>query len=80
MTKPLQGMALRTMTAELTGCQNNYKYEEDILASNKMKPDTAQRTVTWKRIVATPFKTPQECVGVKCYITHPLMDCIALNC
>jgi hypothetical protein len=24
---------------------------------------TSPKTVTWKSVVATPFKTPQECVG-----------------
>ncbi len=24
---------------------------------------TSPKTVTWKSVIATPFKTPQECVG-----------------
>ena len=31
--------------------------------TNKKQPITASKLVTWKSVVATPFKTPQECVG-----------------
>jgi hypothetical protein len=62
MTKPLQGMAFRTMRAELMNCPVNYKEpEEDVEEDNF--PISAAKTVTWKSDVATTFKTPQECVG-----------------
>jgi hypothetical protein len=44
------------MRAEL--CPINYEDEEVIVASKENESDPAQRMVTWKRIVATPFKTP----------------------
>ena len=62
MKKPLQGMAFRTMRAELMNCPVKYEEpEEDIEEDNF--PISAVKTVTWKSDVATTFKTPQECVG-----------------
>ena len=62
MTKPLQGMAFRTMRAELMKCSVNYEEpEEDVEEDNF--PISAAKTVTWKSDMATTFKTPQECVG-----------------
>ena len=59
MTKPLQGTAFRVMRAELMNCPVNY---EDP-AEPTMMPIGSPKTVTWKNVVATSFKTPQECVG-----------------
>ncbi len=60
MTKPLQGTAFRVMRAELMNCYMNYEDpQEDEIA----QPIHSPRTVSWKSPVATPFKTPQECVG-----------------
>jgi len=62
MTKPLQGMAFRTMRAELMNCPVNYEERgEDVEEDNF--PISAAKTVTWKSDVATTFKTPQECFG-----------------
>ncbi len=62
MMKPLQGMAFRTMQAELMNCPVNYEEpEEDVEEDNF--PISALKTMTWKSDVATTFKTPQECVG-----------------
>jgi hypothetical protein len=60
MTKPLQGTAFRVMRAELMNCDVNYK---DPLEDETAQPIHSPRTVSWKSVVATPFKTPQECVG-----------------
>jgi hypothetical protein len=64
MTKPLQEMAFKVMRAELMNCPINYEDPEVEMDKDRTKkPVTAQKTVTWKSIVGTPFKTPQECVG-----------------
>ncbi len=60
MTKPLQGTAFRVMRAELMNWDVNFedppeKGESDTVASPKM--------VSWKSVISTTFKTPQECVG-----------------
>ena len=56
MTKPLQGMAFRTMRAELMNCPVNYEEpEEDVEEDNF--PISAAKTVTWKSDVGTTFKT-----------------------
>ena len=60
MTKPLQGTAFRVMRAELMNCDVNY---EDPSEEEMEQPIHSPRTVSWKSVVATPFKTPQECVG-----------------
>ena len=62
MTKPLQGMAFRTMQAELMNCPVNYKEPEEDAGEHDI-PISARKTVTWKADIATTFKTPQECVG-----------------
>ncbi len=64
MTKPLQGMAFKVMRAELMNCLVNYEDPEVEMDEDRTKiPVTAPKTVTWKSVVATPFKAPQECVG-----------------
>ena len=60
MTKPLQGTAFRVMRAELMNCDVNY---EDLPEDEMTQPIHSPRTVSWKSVFATPFKTPQECVG-----------------
>jgi hypothetical protein len=62
MMKPLQGMAFRTMRAELMNCPVNYEEPEENVEENNF-PISAAKTVTWKSDVQTTFKTPQECVG-----------------
>ncbi len=60
MTKPLQGPAFRVMRAELMNCDVTCKDPpEDKIAQLIHSP----RTVSWKSVLAMPFKTPQECVG-----------------
>jgi hypothetical protein len=64
MTKPLKGTAFQVMRAELMNCPVNYEdpaEEQD--PKRKQQPISAPKTVAWKSIVATAFKTPQECVG-----------------
>ena len=62
MTKPLQGIAFRTMQAELMNCPVNYEEPEETI-EEKGLPISAAKMVTWKSDVRTTFKTPQECVG-----------------
>ena len=59
MTKPLQGTAFRVMRAELMNCDVNY---EDPPEEEESESVPTQK-VSWKSIVSTTFKTPQECVG-----------------
>ncbi len=73
LTKPLQGMAFQTMQAELMNCPVNYedppeeKVGEDMKETTRWKMgwiiSTSPKMVTLKRVIATSFKTPQECVG-----------------
>jgi hypothetical protein len=66
MTKPLQGMAFKIMRAELMNCPVNYEDPEVETDKDRTKiPLTAPKMATWKSVVATPFKAPQECVGHK---------------
>ena len=60
MTKPLQGTAFRVMRAELMNCDVNY---EDSPEEEIEQPIHSPRTVSWKSVIAMPFKTLQECVG-----------------
>ena len=62
MTKPLQGMAFRTMRAALMNCPLNYADPEEE-STEEETPISARKTVTWKSDITTTFKTPQECVG-----------------
>ncbi len=57
MTKPLQGTAFRVMRAELMNCDVNY---EDPPDDKIAQPIHSPRTVSWKSVVATSFKTLQE--------------------
>jgi hypothetical protein len=57
-------MAFKVMRVELINCPVNYEDPEVDMDKDKTKrPVAALKTVTWKSIVTTPFKTPQECVG-----------------
>ncbi len=60
MTKLLQGTAFRVMRAEVMNCDVNY---EDPLEEEELESFLSPKTVFWKSIVSTTFKTPQECVG-----------------
>ena len=62
MTKQLQGMAFRTMRAELMNCPVNYEDPEEEEERN-IPISSAAKMVTWKTDIATTFKTPQEFVG-----------------
>ncbi len=73
LTKPLQGMVFQTMRAGLMNCPVNYKDPAEDIGEQERKAtkhrvkgrsrSTSRKLVTWKREVASPFKTPQECVG-----------------
>ncbi len=73
LTKPLHGMAFQTMQAELMKYPVNYedppeeKVEEDMKETTRWKigwsMSTSPKTVTWKSVIPTSFKIPQECVG-----------------
>ncbi len=60
MTNPLQGTAFRVMRAELMNCDINY---EDPPEDDNLGSIPALKTVSWKYVISTTFKTPQECVG-----------------
>ncbi len=58
------GNAFKMMRAVLMNCPVNYDDPEVEMEKDKTKrPVTALKTVTWKSVFTTPFKTPQECVG-----------------
>jgi hypothetical protein len=73
LTKPLQQMVFQTMRAELMNCPVNYNDPAEDTEEQERKAtkhglkersrSTSCKLVTWKREVASPFKTPQECVG-----------------
>ena len=46
-------------------CPVNYEdpTEEEAMKTKRTQPISALKMVTWKSYVASPFKTPQECVG-----------------
>jgi hypothetical protein len=63
MMKPLQGTAFKIMRAELMNGLLEYQDPEGMIAkTNKNQLITTSKMVTWKSVVAKPFKTPQECV------------------
>jgi len=59
VTKPLQGTAFRVMRAEKMNCGVNY---EDPPEKEESGPVASPKMVSWKSVVSTTFKTPQECV------------------
>jgi hypothetical protein len=60
MTKPLQGTAFRVMRAELMNCDMNYV---DPPEAEELDSIANPKTMSWKSVISTTFKTPQECVG-----------------
>jgi hypothetical protein len=48
------------MRAELMNCEVNY---EDPPEEDELNPSANRKSVSWKSVIATTFKTPQECVG-----------------
>ncbi len=58
LTKPLQGMAFRTMQAKLMNCAVDYKDEE--IGS---KSGSTTKLLPTRGILKNPSKAPQECVG-----------------
>jgi hypothetical protein len=75
MTKPLQGMAFRTMRLELVNCPVDYEDLPEMCEDIEMKKrvgvqrtgeenrtQPSSKTVTWKRVFATPFRALHECV------------------
>jgi hypothetical protein len=67
-TKPLQGLAFRTMRAVLMNCPINYKDEEEteVIRSRTNTSNTPvppKKTVKWENNLKTVFHLPQECVG-----------------
>ena len=64
MTKPLQGTSFRVMRAELMNCPVNYEDPETEEETHEAEqPISARKMVAWRSEIATPFMTPQECVG-----------------
>ena len=68
LTKPLQGLAFRTMRAVLMNCPINYKDEEEteVIRSRTNTSNTpvpSRKTVRWENNLKTVFHLPQECVG-----------------
>ena len=61
MTKPMQGTEFREMRAELMNRDVNY---EDPPEEEESESVLSPKTVSWKSIVSTTFKTPQECVNL----------------
>jgi hypothetical protein len=75
MMKPLQGTTFRVMQAELMNCTVNYKNPEPEKRHEKKQSNYARKTVTWKNVVATSFKTPQECVEHnRVHRNKPMLD------
>ena len=70
LTKPLQGVAFRTMRAVLMNCPINYKDEEEteVIRSRTITGNTpvpTKKTVKWENNLKTVFHVLQECVGQK---------------
>ncbi len=68
LTKPLQGMAFRTMRAILMNCPVNYEEAEERTTIKKtIKSNTnripTKKTVSWKLPGTGASHTPHECVG-----------------
>jgi hypothetical protein len=80
LTKPLQGMAFRTMRAILMNCPVNYEEAEERTTIKKTIKTNAncfptKKTVSLKPPGAGASHTPQECVGGSPFSTpRPTMD------
>jgi hypothetical protein len=69
LTKPLQGMAFRTMQAELMNCPVNYDKDEECksdLAKQKENPTWMGKRTATKRVASMSL---QECVRHKQFRT-----------
>ncbi len=58
MIKLLQGTACRVMRADVMNCDVNYK---DPPEEEESESVLSPKTVSWKSIASTTFKTPHEC-------------------
>jgi hypothetical protein len=65
LMKPLQGMAFRTMRAELMTCQVNYDKNDECESDLANQKQQAARRGTKTAINRTASMSPQECVGHK---------------
>jgi hypothetical protein len=63
LTKPLQGMAFRSMRAQLMNCAINYEDEEE-KTPPRLMPVRGSKLVTWKDTKHQSLQAPQECVGL----------------
>jgi hypothetical protein len=65
LTKPLQGLAFRTMRAVLMNCLINYEDEEEteVIRSMTNTNNTPVPPKKWENNLKTVFHVPQECVG-----------------
>ena len=61
LTKPLQGMAFRSMRAQLMNCAINYEDEEE-KTPPRLMPVRGSKSVTWKDTKHQSLQAPQECV------------------
>jgi hypothetical protein len=75
LTKPLQGMAIRTMRAQLINCVINYEDEEE-KSRPRLVPVRSSKSVTWKDTKPKSLQAPQECVGHnrQKYLPRPMTD------
>jgi hypothetical protein len=75
LTKLLQGMAFRTMRAQLMNCAINYKDEEE-KTQPRLMPVRSSILVTWKDTKPKSLQAPQECVGLnrQKYLPRPMTD------
>ena len=69
LTKPLQGLAFRTMRAVLMNCLINYEDEEEteVIRSRTNTSNTPvppKKTVKWENNLKTVFHVPKEYVGL----------------
>jgi hypothetical protein len=76
MTMLLQETVFRVMQAEMMNCPVNYEGPaESQEKKEKKRAISAPKRVTWKIVLATPFKTPQECIGQnRNRLNKPRMD------
>jgi hypothetical protein len=75
LTEPLQGMAFRTMRAQLMNCAINYEDEEE-KTRPRLVPVCSSRSVTWKDTKPKSLQALQECVGLnrQKYLPRPTTD------
>ncbi len=75
LTKPLQGMAFRTVRAQLMNCAIYYEDEEE-KTQPRLMPVRSSKLVTWKDTKPKSLQAPQECVGLnrQKYLPRPTID------